>query len=319
MENDNDRINISVDAPMGTETLPAFGGEQLQRDGSPIIVEPFYKDPATGATWVHRDLVQVQDAWAEVEHVGPVKEHAKFGDIESFAGYVTHYSGERDDDVFINWNSKRILVLLDYHGSEPGRCQWIAEYPFELSREWKAWMELCGGAKSQQTAVDKLEDLMDGIVEPGGAELMNIIRGLRANVKKEAVSEYLANGDVKVSFAGEASVRSTTGGPDSVTLPATIKIGIPVLKGHVTAKVDRDGHPVDKEGNRLPVGAPEVMVPVVYALTVKLLASVDNDNHVSLRFSIPQAEKVLEEVIVERVAAAKVLLGEAFNVYRAAD
>lgn len=294
-----------------SETLAAFGGEQLESDRPPVIVEPFHKDPVTGATWVHKDLVKVAEAWEEEAHIGPVAEHVNVGDIESFAGYVQKYSGlEPEEDgtegdsreTLITWNSARLLAVLDYHTSTPGRCGWLVEHRFARSREWLAWTSLCASAVTQAQAVDKLEDLADGIIEPASADLMTIVRGLRANVKREAVSEFLENGDTKFSFTASTGVTSTARVADmtTVTLPSQIRIRIPVLAGHMT----------EKDGQQ---------VPVVYDLDVKVRSAVDGEGHLTLRFAMPQAEKVLEEVIAERVASAKAALGEAFTVFRAAE
>lgn len=294
------------------ETIP--GGDVFQPDSDRaayVNVAASHKDAVTGATWVHKDLVQVQDAWAEEAHIGPVEELVQVGDIESFAGYVQKYSGlepqedgTQGDDraTLITWNGARLMAVLDYHTSTPGRCQWRVEHRFARSREWLAWTGLCASAVTQAQAVDKLEDLADGIIEPASADLMTIVRGLRANVKREAVSEFLENGDTKFSFKAETSVNSTARGADmtTVTLPSQIRIRIPVLAGHMTEQDTKQ-------------------VPVVYDLDVKVRSAVDGDGHVTLRFSMPQAEKVLETVIAERVAAAKAALGAAFTVYRAAE
>ena len=73
-------------------------------------------------------------------------------------------------------------------------------------------------------------------------------------------------------------------------LPPVITIAIPVLKGH----------------------------GVFYQMDVRLRAFVDDASHLSLRFSLPTAERVLEEVYAEKVAEAKGLLGDAFKLLRAA-
>lgn len=294
-----------------SETLPMVTGEQLEHEGAPVIVESHVRDEKTGATYVHKDLVERVKPWENEAHVGPVNETIALGDIESFAAYVAAYSGfepgnaDKDErETLVTWNNSHLHAVLDYHTVTPGRCGWVVEHRFARSREWLAWASLCAGALTQQQAVEKLEDLADGILEPPPADFMAILRGLRANVRREAVSEYLENGDTKFSFRAEASVQSTTRGEgvSTVTLPSEIRIRIPVLLGHTQPAADRD-----------------VLVPVVYDLDVKVRAAVDENSHVTLRFSIPKADKVLDEVIAERVAAAKELLGEAFTVYRAAE
>lgn len=45
----------------------------------------------------------------------------------------------------------------------------------------------------------------------------------------------------------------------------------------------------------------------------------DDDAHLAFRFSIPTAERVMEDAVMDRVAAAKGLLGESLPLLRAAD
>lgn len=297
---------------MESTTVP--GSKEVQPDNDHpvyVIVTEAWRDEVTGATYVHKDFDLAVEPWADEAHIGPVSESIALGDVESFAAYVAAYSGfepgaeDQDErETLITWNTAHLHAVLDYHTSTPGRCGWSVEHRFARSREWLAWTSLCAGPLTQQQAVDKLEDLADGIVEPASANLMTILRGLRANVKREAVTEFQPDGSTKVSFTASSEVRSTAReGVESLTVPQELQIRIPVLHGHVT--------PSEAD--------PDKLVPVVYDLAVKVRLGVDSESHVTLRFSMPTADKVLDEVIAERVAAAKALLGEAFTVYRAAD
>lgn len=67
-----------------------------------------------------------------------------------------------------------------------------------------------------------------------------------------------------------------------------------------------------------------VAIPVLvgdvtkWEIKVRMRVSVDDAAHLRFRFSIVNAERVLEQVYAERVAEAKGLLGEAFPLLRAA-
>jgi hypothetical protein len=166
--------------------------------------------------------------------------------------------------------------------------------PFRTSLQWDAWRGFASGqAIGQKSAVERLEDLAADIVEPSPADLTGLLRSLRASVNAKASAELRPDGTTSIAFERDSRVAA---GKD-VDLPATFKIAIPVLKGHL----NEDG------------------VPVLYGLDVRVRVSVDDNAKLALRFTIPSAELALERVYAERVAAAKELLGETFDLLRASD
>ncbi len=259
-----------------------------------ITVAATWKDPQTKALYVHSDLVRVQNAYAEEAHVAPMSAKETFGDVESFVRYVHLYG--RAPTAHLTWNSAGLRAILDYADAEngdPGRCQWAALLPFRRSLQWEAWLSFANGQSlGQKSAVEKLEDLASDIVEPAPADLMGLLRGLRATVNAKADTELRPDGTTKVAFERDAKVQSAS----SLELPSSFAIAIPVLKGHVA------------EGR-----------PVVYRLDVRLRVSVDDGAKLLLRFTIPNAERVLEDVYAERVATAKGLLAANYELLRAAD
>lgn len=274
-----------------TEPIDVKGTNTAPR----VMIAPFFKDDETGATYVHQDLVKTQEPWAEEAHIPPMSGVEKFGDVESWVAFVGRYADHHR--ALLKWNSRGLHAVLDYAhvDGEPGRCEWQADHPFETSRQWKAWTAFASGqAISQRSAVERLEDLAEDIVEPSAADLMNIIRSLRASANAKAETEIRSDGTTAVTFNQDTTVRSKAG---DVTLPQFITIAIPVLKGHLTS-----------EGK-----------PVTYRLKARVRASVDDVAHLSFRFSIPNAEQVLEDVYADRVKLATELLGDEYELLRAAD
>lgn len=258
-----------------------------------LVVAASWKDEDTGALYIHQDLVKVQEPWAKEGHIPPMKVTERFGDVESFAAYVQRYGNE---ETLAYWNSTGIKAILDYADEKSetsGRGQWIATFPFVGSLQWGAWKQLANGqAVSQKTAVERLEDLVPDIVEPAPTDLMNLLRNLRASVKANAEAEMRPDGTTSVMFAQDKTIKSA-----GFDLPSAFTISIPVLKGHV-----------DAEGR-----------PVLYRLQVRLRVNVDDSAHLALRFTMPQSDRVLEDVYSDRVNAAIALLGDAYDLLRAAD
>lgn len=253
------------------------------------------RDDESGALWVHKDLVEVLKPWEVDSHIGPVTTTERFGDVESWASYVTHFASVPDFQPLVTWNASGLRAVLDYHEvDKPGRAQWIAEMPFVQAPEFAGWSALADGrGKPQRLAIEALEDRGADIVEPSAGELMAMLRTLRTTVNKSAQTELRPDGSTGVTYVDDKGI-SARGG--TVDLPSEITIRVPILKGHV-----------DDQGK-----------PVVYELKVRLRASVGDDARLALRFSIPNAERALEEVYADRVALAKRLLGDGFDVLRAA-
>jgi hypothetical protein len=260
-----------------------------------VQVDASVRDDKSGALWVHKDLVQVLKPWEIDNHIGPIRTTECFGDVESWAAYVLRFCPLPEYPPLVTWNAGGLRSVLDYHTAhEPARAQWIAVMPFVQAPEFAGWSALADGrGKPQRMAIEALEDRGADIVEPSAAELMTMLRTLRTTVNKSAQTELRPDGSTGVTYVDEKGI-SARGG--TVDLPSEITIRVPILKGHVD----------------------ELGKPVVYELKVKLRASVGDDARLALRFSMPNAERALEEVYADRVALAKRLLGEAFDILRAA-
>lgn len=277
-------------------TLPAeYQGQEAA--ASHIVVNPFYKDEETGELYIHKDLVKTREAFADEAHIGPIATAAKFGDLTSWAQYLSLYG--LGAQSYVTWNAKGISAVLDYHGragdtlGAPGRAAWFADYPFLPTPEWAAWRKIATGEPiAHEKAVEFLDDRLNDIVEPASTVLLNILRKLRANTTATADTELRPDGTAHIKF--EKNDKVTSDG--DIDLPAEFEILVPVMKGHVD---------VDEK-------------PVLYRLVVKLRVSIVN-SHLFLRFTLPAQERVMEQVYADMVAEARAQLGDGFVILRAAD
>lgn len=271
---------------MTRESLPDGGLTMSDADQTRVVVAPAWTDPRTGQTFVHRDLVPVTPDWTREDHIGPTSRNEKFGDVESWASYVTRYA---DQSALLTWCSRGLSAVLDYPTDleTPGRCQWTAVHPFTLSAEWRAWAAFASGsALSQRQAIEKLEDLGEDITEPAQADLTKLLRDLRANATAQAETEIRPDGTTAITFSKDTKVSGRAGAAE---LPALIRVAIPVLAGDATR----------------------------YEVRVRMRVSVDDNAHLTFRFSLVNAERVLEAVYEERVSGARALLGDERQLLRA--
>lgn len=280
-----------------TDPIDVIGPQTAPR----LSIAPSYRDHETGALYVHEDLKQVLEPWAVEGHIGPINRTERFGDVTSWVAYVQAFAQPRW--TLLTWSEAGLRAVLDHHERseinpaappEPGRCQWIATQPFERSIPWRAWQALADGrARTQRQTIEALEDLAEDIVEPDAATLVGLLRSLRASANATATTELRPDGSSRVQFEKSKSVDG------EAVLPAEVVIACQVLKGHTT------------------VGDDGKTAPVRYRLPVRVRVSVDDAAHLTFRFSMPTAERVLEAVFADRVEAARALLGESFALLRA--
>lgn len=259
-----------------------------------LTILPHFK-AADGSEWAFNGsgYSQIVAPWAVEQHIAPIRVSESFGDVESWVNYVQWYDTSAE---LLTWSERGLRAVLDYHGpsGEPGRCQWIAEHPFQLTSQWRAWASLANGMpRTQRQLLEALEDLSEDIVDPDAAMLVSILRTLRATVNATAQTDLNADGSTHVEFTKNSTIHA-----GKVSLPPEIKIGVPVLKGHTE----------EKDGKR---------VPVVYRLPVRVRVSVDDQAHLAFRLTMPTAERTLESVYADRVAAAKAMLGPSGTLLRA--
>lgn len=266
-------------------TYPSDAGEDNSLPN--LVIEPAYRDANTDALWVHKDLLRVRDDWETEGHISPPKAAEQFGDVESWSEYVKRYS--TGGVAFCTWNSGGLKAVIDYHTRDAAnRCQWTAALPFVRSAEWKAWERFADGtARSQQEAIERLEDLGEDIVDPPQADLTKLLRDLRANATARADTEIRPDGTTSVSFTKDTNVSNKAG---TAELPGLIKVAIPVMLGDTTR----------------------------WELKVRMRVSVDASAKLTFRFTLVNAERTLETVYAERVEAAKAELGEDLVLLRAA-
>ncbi len=276
-----------------TEPTPAG----TNRNTAPLLaIDATYRDPSTDALYIHQDLMQVRAAWETEAHIAPFSGKESFGDVESFVGFVERFGG--DPAPFLTWSERGLRAVLDYGTFDnPGRRGVIAQHDFARSLQWLHWERLATGqAIGQQRLIEALEDYAEDIVAPDAAALLAVLRTLRATASATADTELLADGSTKVVWQKQTGVRSA-----EIELPSEFQIAVPVLKGHVAPTSDGK------------------LAPVLYSLPVRLRVSVDEQAHLAFRLSMPTAERTLEAVFEDRVAAAQVLLGADHRLYRGAS
>lgn len=151
-------------------------------------------------------------------------------DVETFTTYFNDFAGA-ESRIFADLKAVTIVGVLDYH--DPKRDQpagWrehAITYVAPKSPEWLVWTGHSGKKMSQVDFATFIEDNLPDIVEPAGAEVLEIARTLEARKKVEfASSVRLADGSFQLTYNETVSEVKSKG---SITVPDHFTLGIPVF------------------------------------------------------------------------------------------
>ena len=223
---------------------PRFDAETLLRYGSaigvpraPLIGEDGDLDIETWGT----PYLFAPDGYRviDLEHLlqTPVRKrgHFKFNDAASFVAYFKRH--QMASTIYATLNPAKFVAVLDDHRSdEPGWRDHIASYECPLSVEWKAWTGSNKKVFKQPDFAQFIEDNLPDIVEPSGADMLEISRTLEAKKKVDFASGIrLSNGQVEITYN---ETINGTAGKGKIQIPETFSIGIPVLEGGERYKVE---------------------------------------------------------------------------------
>lgn len=203
---------------MDTDTQAAIdAGKQIGQQVGRVVFEGHgVKRVAYPEDW------HVSDFSVETERPFAKKGTRKLLAPNSFAEYVNRHK-TADTVIYADRNAAKSVAVLDDHGDEPGHRRHAAVYAFPRSVEWQAWRDLHRKTIPQATFVDFLEDRLPDIIEPAGADVLEICRDLqgRSDVAWKSATN-LQNGAVQLNYSEEVSAESSKQG--NIQLPPKIKI-----------------------------------------------------------------------------------------------
>lgn len=158
----------------------------------------------------------------------------KFRDAASFVAYFKRH--QLGSSLYGRIDAPRFLAVFDDHrNDEPGWRDHTATYDCPLSPEWKAWTAANKRAFKQAEFAQFIEDNLPDIVEPPGADMLEISRTLEAKKKTNFASGIrLANGQQELTYEEQIEGTASKG---KLQIPETFSLGIPVLEGGPAYKV----------------------------------------------------------------------------------
>lgn len=205
--------------------MEAAQPRMITEDGVPFIVIP--------------DQTKVED----LEHLLPVprRKRAKlqFDEPESFIRYVNQNKGA-ETRIFAS-NRCAFEAILDYHGhgpvQQPSWCEHRASLGLSLSQEWQVWNSRDRQWFGQKDFAEFLEDHQIDVINPPGAELLDIALTIQADTSIEFLSGMrLQDGSCNLRY--KTTVGAKAGAAGELEIPAALTIQIPIYRGASVRQID---------------------------------------------------------------------------------
>lgn len=165
----------------------------------------------------------------------------KLRDAASFIQYVNDHANS-DSRIFATLDPARFLAVFDEFLCDPdyalgmeGQANWRefrAEFAVPPSREWLLWNAANRKHMSQLGFAEFLQDNLPDVVQPSGAELLEVSLQFEASQSGQFISaQRLQDGSHNLVWKADNS-------GDTVKLPEFIRLAIPVFENEAPRDID---------------------------------------------------------------------------------
>lgn len=148
-----------------------------------------------------------------------IKADFKAESLESFIAYIEKFKNLKTA-LFCSQKHTWLRAIIDYHANNsPSWATHHVAYAPELSPQWKNWIFYSAKWFSQESFANFIENNLSDIVQPSGAELLEIASSLEAKKSTDFKSAIrLKDGTSELSFMDTLQTK--------VAVPAKIILGI---------------------------------------------------------------------------------------------
>lgn len=150
--------------------------------------------------------------------------------VESFIDYYNRFATSASV-VFCDMVNAKFTAILDYHDAmKPDWCKHTINYCCPKSNEWTRWIEKNEQWMTQVDFAMFIEQNINDVVEPAGAEMLEIATTLEANnavVFRQGIR--LDNGQHQIMY--QENIEGKAGDRGQFRIPQKIKLGVRLFQG----------------------------------------------------------------------------------------
>lgn len=149
----------------------------------------------------------------------------------SLIAYVSDHD-EKDGRtrLFADVRGQRVVAVLNGPNAEPGWGDHKAILTLTTTPEWRRWTARDGAIGGQVEFAEHIEDCLDDIVEPPGADLLELAQTFEATTSAQfRTGARLDNGRRQLVYVEEIDAKAGQGG--EITVPADFLISVAPIEG----------------------------------------------------------------------------------------
>lgn len=161
-------------------------------------------------------------------------------DPASFTLYWAKHHEDGESEIYADYREGRIVGVLDAHGDTlAGWRKHTVTLALQKNPAWDAWKAGSGRLMAQTQFAEILEQLIADIVEPAGADMLEVATTLSAtrSAVYSAQATRLENGDRRFSF-DEATTARAGGSRGQIDIPSKFVILAQPFVGGPTTRVE---------------------------------------------------------------------------------
>jgi len=176
-----------------------------------------------------KDDVEIKCVEQYQDRPNRISKSIDFESSESFILYFNHWKSE--SIIFGSIADRKFQAIIDYHNSKgfvPSWCSHKAYLTLEFSNSFEMWKNFSGTKMSQVDFSELIETNSLDILEPSGAELLEIARSLKGTKRTNFSQSFNSeNGSHEFTYDEQIHGQPKKG---EMELPEKIKLSIPIFK-----------------------------------------------------------------------------------------
>lgn len=159
--------------------------------------------------------------------------------VGSFVDYLARHGGDQTE-VTVTTANQSVTAVIDSHGPEfAGHEEHSLLMQFPKSEQWNVWHGSNGRSMKQRDFAEFIEDNLVDIIEPAGADMLEIVSSLSATTRATFHSAHrLSDGSTELEWTQEVDAKAGTKKAGKVEIPGSFIIAIPLFRGGSAWKVE---------------------------------------------------------------------------------
>jgi uncharacterized protein YfdQ (DUF2303 family) len=198
--------------------------------------EPEVLQPGNLYSWVTPAGARVSEVDTEGLLPAPRRKKGTYQveTVEALSAYAREHQDPERTTVWVAEAGDMVTAVFNDNGpTEPGWLDHRAVLSLRLTDEWLHWMRLNGQLVSQEQFARQVEDGLPEIVEPDGADLLELAQHFYATSEASFRSvQRLRDGSVKATYDEE--VTASAGATGEMEIPGTFRLAVAPYLGEDT-------------------------------------------------------------------------------------